>query len=84
MAVKIRLKRAGAKNAPVFRIVVADSRSPRDGRFIEELGTYQPLKKGDNVKMDLERAKYWLSKGAQPSDTVASFIRRANRAAAGA
>lgn len=84
MAVKIRLKRAGAKNAPVFRIVVADGRSPRDGRFIEELGTYQPLKKGDNVKMDLERAKYWLSKGAQPSDTVASFIRRASRAAAGA
>jgi small subunit ribosomal protein S16 len=82
MAVKIRMKRVGAKNAPVFRIVVADSRSPRDGKFIEEIGTYQPLKKGDNFKVDLERAKYWLSKGAQPSDTVASFIKKANKAAA--
>jgi len=81
MAVKIRMKRVGAKNAPVFRIVVADSRSPRDGKFIEELGTYQPLKKGNNFTMDLERAKYWLSKGAQPSDTVASFIKKANKAA---
>jgi small subunit ribosomal protein S16 len=78
------MKRVGAKNSPVFRIVVADSRSPRDGKFIEELGTYQPLKKGNNVSMDLERAKYWLSKGAQPSDTVASFIKKANRAAAAA
>ena len=82
MAVKIRMKRVGAKNAPVFRIVVADSRSPRDGKFIEEIGTYQPLKKGENFKMDLERAKYWLSKGAQPSDTVASFIKKASKSAA--
>ena len=82
MAVKIRLKRIGAKNTPVFRIVVADGRSPRDGKFIEQLGTYQPLKKGDNVTLDLDRAKYWLSKGAQPSDTVASFIKKANREAA--
>jgi small subunit ribosomal protein S16 len=82
MAVKIRMKRVGAKNAPVFRIVVADSRSPRDGKFIEEIGTYQPLKRGDNFTMDLERAKYWISKGAQPSDTVASFIKKANKAAA--
>jgi small subunit ribosomal protein S16 len=82
MAVKIRMKRVGAKNAPVFRIVVADGRSPRDGKFIEELGTYQPLKKGENVTMDLERAKYWLSKGAQPSETVASFIKRGLKAAA--
>ena len=81
MAVKIRMKRVGAKNAPVFRIVVADSRSPRDGKFIEELGTYQPLKKGNNFTMDLERAKYWLSKGAQPSYTVASFIKKAGKAA---
>ena len=81
MSVKIRMKRVGAKNAPVFRIVVADSRSPRDGKFIEELGTYQPLKKGDNVSMDMERAQYWLSKGAQPSDTVASFIKKARKAA---
>ena len=74
------MKRVGAKNAPVFRIVVADSRSPRDGKFIEELGTYQPLKKGDNFTMDLERAKYWLSKGAQPSETVASFLKKASKA----
>ncbi len=82
MAVKIRMKRVGAKNAPVFRIVVADGRSPRDGKFIEELGTYQPLKKGDNFKLDLDRAKYWLGKGAQPSETVASFIKKASKAAA--
>ncbi len=82
MSVKIRMKRVGAKNAPVFRIVVADSRSPRDGKFIEELGTYQPLQKGENFKFDLDRANYWLSKGAQPSETVASFIKQASRAAA--
>ena len=84
MAVKIRMKRIGAKNQPVFRIVVADGRSPRDGKFIEELGTYHPRQKGDNVKFDLERAKYWLSKGAQPSDTVASFIKKASKAATAA
>ena len=82
MAVKIRMKRVGAKNAPVFRIVVADDRSPRDGKFIEELGTYQPLKKGNNFTLDVERANYWVSKGAQPSETVASFIKKANKAAA--
>lgn len=81
MAVKIRLKRVGAKNSPVYRIVVADGRSPRDGKFIEELGTYWPRKKADNVKMDLERAKYWVGCGAQPTDTVASFIRKASRTA---
>ena len=80
MAVKIRMKRIGAKNQPVFRIVVADGRSPRDGKCIEELGTYQPLKKGENFKLDLDRVHYWLGKGAQPSDTVASFIRKATRA----
>ena len=80
MAVKIRLKRVGAKNKPAFRIVVADGRSPRDGRFIEELGTYLPRNKGNNVTMDLDRAKYWLSKGAQPSETVASFIKKAIKA----
>jgi len=82
MAVRIRMKRIGAKNSPVFRIVVADSRSPRDGKFIEEIGTYHPLKKGDNFKLDLERAQYWVSKGAQPSDTVASFLKKARRTAA--
>jgi small subunit ribosomal protein S16 len=82
MAVRIRMKRIGAKNQPVFRIVVADGRSPRDGKFIEELGTYWPEKKSDNVKLNLERAKYWVGKGAQPSDTVASFIKKASKAAA--
>jgi small subunit ribosomal protein S16 len=76
------MKRIGAKNKPAYRIVVADSRSPRDGKCLEELGTYQPLKKGDNVTLDLERAQYWVGRGAQPSDTVASFIRKASRAKA--
>lgn len=76
------MKRVGAKNAPYFRVVVADSRSPRDGKFIEEIGTYQPMKKGDNFKIDQERAKYWLSQGAQPSETVASFLKKAAKAAA--
>jgi len=80
MAVKIRLKRIGAKNAPAYRIVVADSRSPRDGRFIEELGSYDPKKKTDTFKLDVERARYWISKGAQPSETVASFIKQAGKA----
>ena len=76
------MKRIGTKNTPAFRIVVTDSRSPRDGKFIEELGSYQPLKKSDNAKLNLERAKYWLSKGAQASETVASFIKKSSRAAA--
>jgi len=76
------MKRVGAKNTPVFRIVVADGRSPRDGKFIEEIGTYQPLKQGENVVLNLDRAKYWVGKGAQPSDTVASFIKRLGKAAA--
>jgi small subunit ribosomal protein S16 len=78
------MKRIGAKNTPVFRIVVADSRSPRDGKFIEELGTYQPLQKGNNFTLNLERAKYWVGKGAQPSDTVASMIKKAGKTAAAA
>ena len=78
------MKRVGAKNAPFFRIVVADSRSPRDGKFIEALGSYQPLKKGDNFTLNLDRARYWISKGAQPSDTVASFIKKAGKAAVAA
>ena len=81
MAVRIRMKRIGAKNNPVFRIVVADSRSPRDGRFLEELGTYHPRQRGDNFKLDLERAQHWISKGAQPSETVASFLKKARRTA---
>lgn len=81
MAVKIRMKRVGAKNAPFFRIVVADGRSPRDGKFIEEIGTYQPRKKGENYTLNMDRAKYWLSKGAKPSDTVASFLKKLGKAA---
>ena len=84
MAVKIRMKRVGAKNDPVYRIVVADGRSPRDGKFIEELGTYSPLKKGDNFSLNLDRARYWVSKGAQPSETVASLIKKAGKTAAAA
>jgi small subunit ribosomal protein S16 len=84
MAVKIRLKRVGTKNAPYYRVVVVDSRSPRDGKFIEEIGSYQPMKKGDNCKMDLERVKYWVSHGAQPSETVASFITKLSKAAVAA
>ena len=82
MAVKIRLKRIGAKNSPIYRVVVADARSPRDGKCIEEVGTYQPRQAGDNnFKLNLERVEYWLGVGAQPSDTVASMIRKIRRAA---
>jgi len=65
----------------VYRIVDADGRSPRDGRFIENIGTYNPTKATDNFKVDLERAKHWISKGAQPSDTVRSFLKKAEKAA---
>lgn len=83
MAVKIRLKRVGAKNHPVYRLVVADSRSPRDGRFIEEVGTYNPERKGrDNFQLDHDRVQYWLGQGAQPSETVASLIKQARKAKA--
>ena len=75
------MKRVGTKNTPVFRIVVADSRSPRDGKFIEEIGTYHPLQQGQNFQLKLERAQYWISKGAQPSDTVASFIKKSDKLA---
>lgn len=82
MSVKIRLKRIGSRNDPVFRIVVADNRSPRDGKCIEEIGVYDPKKSAvTNFSINLERANYWLSKGARPSDTVASFIKRASKPA---
>jgi len=81
MAVRIRLKRVGAKNNPAYRIVVTDSRSPRDGRFIEEIGSYVPTKKEQKYQLDLDRAQYWVGKGAQPSETVASMIRKAVKAA---
>ena len=73
------MKRVGTKNTPAFRIVVADSRSPRDGKFIEELGTYHPLQKGNNYTLKLDRAEHWLKNGAQPSETVASFIKKARK-----
>ena len=82
MAVRIRLKRTGAKNAPSYRIVVVDSRSPRDGKFIEELGWYDPKLKGVNFKIKLDRARYWVGKGAQPSETVGSLIKQAGKAVA--
>ena len=74
--VKIRLRRMGAKKAPYYRIVVADSRSPRDGRFIEELGVYDPMADGEKIKVDMERAKYWVSNGAQPTDTVRGLLKK--------
>ena len=76
MAVSIRLRREGSKNRPYYRIVVADSRGPRDGKFIEILGTYDPKLTGQNSSFSVERAEYWMSKGAQPSDTVRSLIKK--------
>ena len=76
MAVSIRLRREGTTNRPYYKVVVADSRSPREGKFIEIIGTYDPKKPGDNSAIKLDRAEYWLSKGAQPSDTVRSLIKK--------
>ena len=75
--VKIRLRRMGAKKAPFFRVVVADSRFARDGRFIEEIGYYDPTKEPSVVKIDAEKAKQWLSNGAQPTDTVREILKKA-------
>ena len=77
MAVKIRLRRMGAKKNPFYRIVVADSRYPRDGRFIEEIGTYDPLKTPADVKIDADKAKQWIANGAQPTDTVRGLLKNA-------
>ena len=74
--VKIRLRRMGAKKAPYYRVVVADSRSPRDGRFIEELGVYDPMADGEKLRLDAERVKYWISQGAQPTDTVRGLLKK--------
>ena len=74
--VKIRLRRVGAKKAPFYRIVVADSRSPRDGRYIEEIGTYDPMAEGEKIKVDMDRAKYWIANGAQPTDTVRGLMKK--------
>jgi small subunit ribosomal protein S16 len=84
MAVSIRLRREGAKNRPYYKIVVADSRSPRDGKFIEIIGTYDPKTPGNNSSLKVERAEYWISKGAQPSDTVRSLIKRNKKIATAA
>ncbi len=75
--VKIRLRRMGAKKAPFYRVVVADSRYPRDGRFIEELGTYDPRQNPAAVNIDLERAQAWIKTGAQPTDTVRDLLKKA-------
>ncbi len=75
MAVKIRLRRMGAKKAPFYRIVVADSRYPRDGRFIEEVGYYDPTKEPSVIKIDEEKAKAWIANGAQPTDTVKALLK---------
>ncbi len=78
MAVKIRLRRMGAKKAPFYRIVVADSRYPRNGRFIEEVGYYDPTKEPAVVKLDAEKAKKWIATGAQPTDTVRALLKANN------
>ena len=76
MSVKIRLKRIGAKKAPFYRVVVADSRYPRDGRFIEEIGYYNPLTNPVEVKIDADKAKKWLNNGAQPTETVRTLLKK--------
>jgi small subunit ribosomal protein S16 len=76
MAVSIRLRREGALNRPYYKVVVADSRSPREGKFIEIIGTYDPKKPGHNSTLKLDRAEYWIARGAQPSDTVRSLIKK--------
>jgi small subunit ribosomal protein S16 len=77
MAVRIRLRRVGRKKAPMYRIVVADSKSPRDGKFIEIIGQYAPRQTEGSLNVDVERANYWLDNGAQPSDTTRSLLRKA-------
>ena len=76
MAVKIRLRRMGAKKAPCYRIVVADSRYPRDGRFIEEIGFYNPMKNPAEITVDADKAKQWIVNGAQPTDTVRDLLKK--------
>ena len=76
MSVKIRLKRMGAKKAPFYRVVVADSRFPRDGRFIEEIGYYNPMKEPSEIVIDNEKAKKWIANGAQPTDTVKTLLKK--------
>jgi len=80
MAVSIRLRREGTKNSPYYKVVVADRRSPRDGKFIEIIGAYDPKKPGHNSTLNIDRVEYWISKGAQPSDTVRSLIKQNRKA----
>ncbi|MEM9444077.1 MAG: 30S ribosomal protein S16 [Verrucomicrobiota bacterium] len=79
MAVSIRLRRGGNRNRAYYRVVVADKRSPRDGKYIDQVGTYDPIKKDDNFTLDLEKVDDWISKGAQPSETVKSLLKKARR-----
>ncbi len=76
MAVKIRLRRMGAKKAPFYRVVVADSRFPRDGRFIEEIGYYNPMKEPADIKIDTDKAQKWIANGAQPTETVKALLKK--------
>ena len=78
MAVKIRLKRLGAKKAPFYRVIVADERSPRDGKFIDQIGYYNPLTNPAEIKIDAEKANAWIAKGAQPTDTVRALLKKAD------
>ena len=82
MAVSIRLRREGTKNSPYYKVVVTDRRSPRDGKFIEIIGAYDPKKPGHNSTLNIDRVEYWISKGAQPSDTVRSLIKKNKKPAA--
>jgi small subunit ribosomal protein S16 len=82
MSVAIRLRREGSLNNPYYKVVVADQRSPRDGKFIETIGNYDPKKTGTNANIDLDRAEYWIKNGARPSDTVRSIIKKAKKAGA--
>ena len=76
MAVKMRLRRLGAKKAPFYRVIVADSRSPRDGRFIDEVGYYNPMTNPEEIKIDAEKAKTWIANGAQPTETVKALLKK--------
>jgi small subunit ribosomal protein S16 len=84
MAVSIRLRREGAKNRPYYKVVVADKRSPRDGKFIEIIGAYDPKKPDNNSTLNVDRVEYWISKGAQPPDTVRSLIKKNKKSRAAA
>ncbi len=84
MSVSIRLRREGSLNKPYYKVVVTDQRSPRDGKFIEIVGNYDPKKPGDNSNIDLSRVDYWVKNGAQPSDTVRSIIKKARKKEAAA